>query len=345
MAVISRRSRTSTIDDMFVATYQKSEKTIQDQVFNPQNSALWAMLRAKGGLQEQVGGDYIKIDLEIGQNTNIQALAKGGTVSLQDFEFLDQARFEWSYYDIPIVRFWQDDQKNSGVAQVINMIQAKIRNTISSYAELIETRLFASQTDTLGFYGLQTLIADNPTASVSVGEIAQDTHTWWRNNTVDFASYVASGSGDATKTDDTDWLVEGVGLMREMVQNCLGKTGLIVTSQHMFNLMQDDMLSYFQWDGRLAADLGLPTNTPMFDGIPVTWSRKCGNRMYFLDMDSLAFYYDPRDFMTLGEWLPIANQPNDRVAHVTLVGSFVVKERRSQGVIFGLPKSTGAFTP
>jgi hypothetical protein len=335
MAVISRRSRTSTIDDLFVTTYQKSQKTIQDQVFNPQNSALWAMLRAKGGLQEQVGGDFIKIDLEIGQNTNIQALAKGGTVVLQDFEFLDQARYAWKYYDIPIVRFWQDDQKNAGTAQVINMIQAKIRNTIRTYAELFETRLFASNSDSLEFDGLQNLVSDAGTGTV--GEIVSGTHTWWQNNTVNFNDYLASGTGDTTAVDDTDWLVEGVGLMRTMLQDCLDKTDLIVTSQHMYNLMQDDMLSYFQWDGRLAADLGLPTRTPMFDGIPVTWSRKCGNRMYFLDMDSLAFYYDPRDFMTLGDWLPIANQPKDRVAHVTTVGSFLVKERRSQGVIYNLP--------
>ncbi len=335
MAVVSRRTRSSTIDDMFISTYQKSQKTIQDQVFNPQNSALWGMLRAKGGLKEQVGGDKIKIDLEIGQNTNIQALAKGGTVSLQDFEFLEQARYEWKYYDIPIVRFWQDDQQNAGEAQVINMIQAKIRNTIATYAELFETRLFASNSDSLEFDGLQNLVSDDGTGTV--GEIVAGTHTWWKNNFVNFNDYMASGTGNAGAVDDTDWLVEGVGLMRTMLQDCLNKTSLIVTSQHMYNLMQDDMLSYFQWDGRMAADLGVPTNTPMFDGIPVTWSRKCGNRMYFLDMNAVNFYFDPRDFMRLGPWLDIANQPNDRVAHVTTVGSFIVKERRSQGVIHNLP--------
>ena len=343
MTVISRRTRSEVIDDMFVSTYQKAQKMIQDNIFNPQQSAFWAMLRAKGGLKEQLGGDYIKVDLEVGQNSNIQALAKGETVSLQDFEFLEQARYSWSYYDIPIVRFWQDDQQNAGEAQIINMIQSKIRNTISNYAELLETRLFAANSDSKEIVGLQDLVSDAGTGTV--GEINSATHTWWANNTIDFSDYVASGTGASGDVDDTDWLVEGVGLMREMVQDCLGKTKLIVTSQHMFNLMQDDMLSYFQWDGRLAADLGLPTNTPMFDGIPVMWSRQCANRMYFLDMDSLNFYVDPRDFIKLGPWLPIVDQPNDRVAHVTMVGSFVVKERRAQGVIWNLPKASGDFTP
>lgn len=337
MAVISRRTRSEQIDDIFVSTYQKAEKTIQDQVFNPQNSAFWALLRSSGGLKSQLGGDFIKFDVEIGQNDNIQALVKGQSVDLQDFEHLDQAREPWHYYDIPIVRFWQDDQQNAGVAQVINMINSKIRNTTKTYAELLETRLFADNTDVKEFSGLRNLVADDPTVSVDVHEIDASTHVWWKNQTVDFADFKASGSGDTGVVDDTDWLVEGTGQMRLMIQNCLNKTKLIITSQHMFNLMQDDLLSFFQWDGRLAADLGLPTNTPTFDGIPVSWSRKCGNRMYFLDTDSLKFYYDPRDFISLGEWMKIPTQPKDRVAHVTLVGSLVVQERRAQGVIFNLP--------
>ena len=338
MAVITRRSRTSTIDDIFVSTYQKSQKTIRDQIFNPQNSAFWAMLRAKGGMESQVGGDFIKSDLEIGEHAGFYALSKGDSVPLNDYEFLDQARFTWKYLDLPIVRFWQDDQKNSGMAQVLKMINAKIKNAMKSGAEAMETLLFGDNVATTNtIQGLQHLVTDDPTASRTVGEIAQATHTWWRNQTVNFNDYLASGTGDTGVVDDTDWLVEGVGLMRLMLQNCLGKVDMIMTSQHMFNLMQDDMLQYFQWDGRLAADLGLPTNTPMFDGVPVSWSRKCGNRMYFLDMESIKFFYDPRDFLTLGEWLPIPDQPKDRVAHITLVGSFTVNERRSNGVIYNLP--------
>lgn len=336
MAVISRRTRSDQIDDIFASTYQKAQGVIRDQIFNPQNSAFWARLRASDGLVSQLGGDFIKFNVEIGQNDNIQAMAKGATVDLQDFEHLDQAREDWHYYDIPIPRFWQDDQQNAGMAQVLNMINSKIRNTTKTYAELIETRLFANNTDPLEFDGLQNLVADDPTTG-TVHEIDSSVHTWWRNQIIDFNDFVASGSGPAGSVDDTDWLVEGVGQMRLMVQNCLSKTKLIVTSQHMFNLMQDDILQFLQISPGDAADLGLPTNTPMFDGIPVAWSRKCGNRMYFLDTETIKFYYDPRDFFTLSEFMPIPRQPKDKVAHVTLVGSLVVLERRAQGVIFNLP--------
>lgn len=333
--MVARRTRTETIDDLFVSTYQKAERTIRDNVFNPQQSALWAMMRAKGGFVSQLGGDFIKIDLEIGQNTNIQAVGKGETVNLQDFQHLDQARYTWAFYDIPIVRYWHDDQENAGMAQIVNMIMSKIRNTTNTYAELMEQKLFGdNSTNPKEMNGLQHLVSDSVTGSRTIGEIDQSNsdNSWWRNQSVDF--------GSTYGTTDAAWLTNGVEAMRLMKQDCLGKTDLIVTSQHIFNLMQDDLLTYFEWDGKLAADLGLPTNTPMFDGVPVMWSRQCGNRMYFLDLDAIKFYYDPRDFITLGPWKDIPNQPKDRVAHVTLVCSFVVKERRAQGVLHNLPAAS-----
>jgi hypothetical protein len=325
------RSRTEFVDDLFVSTYSKAQAEVRDQVFNSQNSAFWAILKSKGGMVSKTGGDNIKINLEVSKNENLQWVNKGETVTLEDFQHLERAQYEWVYATLPIVRFWHDDQQNYGEDALIDMVTSKIRNSMSSFAEALEVLLFADNVgDTKSIQGLQHLVADDPTASRVVGELDQSTNTWWRNETLDF---------NTTHTGQTDalWLANGVNDMRTMIQDCQHKTDIIVTSQHMFNLLQQDVLSYFQFDGRLAADLGLPTNTPMFDGIPVMWSRQCGNRMYFLDMDEIKFYYDPRFFLSLGEWLPIPNQPNDRVAHITLACSFVAKSRRTHGVIFALP--------
>lgn len=335
------RSRTEQIDDLFVTTYQKAEKRIRDNIFNPQQSALWALLRKKNGFVPQVGGDYIKFDVEKDYNDNLQAVGKGDTVNLQDFTHLEQVRYEWAYYDIPIVRYWHDDDQNAGMAQIHNFIQSKISNTQNAYRELMEAKLFGDNdgSSPQQLEGLQHLVSDSNTASRSVGEINQSTYSWWRHQVVDFDDYQATGSGDTGTTEDTDWLASGVSVMRSMKQNCLDKTDLIVTSQHMFNLMQDDLLTFFEWDGRLAADLGVPTNTPMFDGIPVMWSRQCTSRMYFLNLDEIKIYFRPSDFITMGPWMDIPNTPKSRLAHVTLVCQMVTSERRSQGVIINLPNS------
>ncbi len=340
------RTRTEYINDMFVSTYAASIGSVRDQIFDAKKSAFWAILRNKGGMMSQLGGDKIKFNLEYAKNTELNWLAKGGEVNLQDFEHLDQARYGWYYVEKPIVRFWQDDQQNEGEAEVVDMIESKINNTINAFAEDIDGALLAdlvttgdlnTQNDETGtkLPTLQHIIT--PDGTGTVGEIVAGTKTWWKNQFLDYdatTDYVETVGSPS----DADWLNTGVSAMRLMVKNCRNKTDLIMCDWHMFNLMQDDLLTYFQWDGRLAADLGLPTNTPTFDGIPVMWVENApAGLMYFLNMDDLKFVYDPRYFLTMGPWLPLARQPNDMVAHVTLACSLVCSERRYQGVIHGLP--------
>ena len=340
------RSRTSYINDLFVSTYAAAIGTVRDQIFDAKKSAFWALLRAKGGMMSQLGGDKIKFNLEYAKNEQLFWLAKGGEVDLEDFEHLEQARYKWYYVDKPLVRFWQDDQQNDGEAEVVDMIKSKINNSIKSYAEDLDSALLATlvssggvalENDETGLIltTLQHLVSDDGTGTV--GEIVAGTYTWWKNKFLDYdatTDYVETTGSPS----DADWLNTGVTAMRYMVKECRNTTDLILCDWHMFNLMQDDLLTYFQWDGKIAADLGLPTNTPTFDGIPVMWAENCPEgKMYFLDMDSLKFVYDPRFFLNMGPWLPLAKQPNDMVAHITLACSFCVKDRRSQGVIHGLP--------
>ena len=340
------RSRTEYINDLFVSTYASAIGSVRDNIFDAKKSAFWATLRQKGGMMSQLGGDYIKYNLEYDQNDQLFWLAKGGEVELNDFEHLEKARYKWYRVDKPIVRFWADDQENSGDAQIVDMVKSKINNTMGTYAEDLDAALLADvvssggvslENDETGLVlpTVQHLISDDGTGTV--GEINASTYTWWKNQFLDY-----DGSSDWVTTPgspvDADWLNTGVQAMRQMVKQCRNKTDLILCDWHMFSLMQDDLLTYFQWDGKMAADLGLPTNTPTFDGIPVMWSENCpSGKMYFLDMDSLKFVYDPRYFLTLGPWLPLPKQPNDLVAHVTLACSLTVSERRRQGVIHGLP--------
>lgn len=339
------RSRTSYINDLFVSTYAAAIGGVRDQIFDAHKSAFWAIMRNKGGMMSQIGGDRIKFNLEYAKNESLFWLSKGQEVDLEDFEHLEQARYKWYYVDKPIVRFWQDDQQNDGEAEVVDMIKSKINNSQRAYAEDLDSAMLADIVAGSGLLDndetgnvlptLQHLISDDGTGTV--GEIVAGTSTWWKNQFLDY-----DGSTDYVETvgspSDADWLNSGVTAMRYMVKSCWNKTDLILTTWKMFNLMQDDLLTYFQWDGKAMADLGLPTNTPTFDGIPVMWAENCPDQhMYFLDMDSLKFVYDPRFFLTLGQWLPLPKQPLDLVAHITLACSFCVKDRRTQGVIHGLP--------
>ena len=339
------RTRTKYINDLFVSTYAEAIGSVRDQIFDSKNSAFWAILRAKGGMMSQLGGDKIRFNLEYGTNDQLYWLKKGGEVNLQDFEHLEQAEYNWHYVDKPVVRFWQDDQQNPGEAEILDMIKSKINNSMKTYGEELDTALFSANDESGGttanaIPGLQHLVSEAGTGTV--GGIVAGTYTWWKNKFLDYDSgtdYVET----AGSPSDADWLNTGVTAMRYMIKECRDNVDLIICPWHIFSLMQDDLLTYFQWDGRLAADLGLPTNTPMFDGIPVMWSQTLSDdkdgSMFFLDMDSIKFIYDPRYFLSLGPWLPLPKQPNDLVAHITLACSFIIKDRRNCGVIHGLPTS------
>ncbi len=328
---LTRRTRSDTVDDLYISIFQKAKAGLIDNFFDPKKSNTLSMLRAKGGFLPQKGGDFIKRDVEVAENDQIFYLEKGSEIDYVDYEFMEEVRYTWRYMAKPIVRFGIDDQQNRGESTLVDMIVAKIKNTMKSYDQLVDSLVFADNgSSTTIPHGLQHLIADDPTASVSVGELNQSTYSYWRNYYLDFTSTYGS--------TDNDWINNGVTAMRTAINSVVGSgIDLIITSQHIFELMQDDLLQYYQWTGNSPADLGLPTSTPSFQGIPVIWSKNIGNRMYFLDLDTFNFVYDPAYFFEMSKWHDIPRQPGDRAAYIRLTANFICSARRANGVLFNLP--------
>lgn len=338
------RSRTEYLDNLYVSTFRMARKMLIDSIFSIHNSAFWYMLKQRNGMEPMVGGEYIPYKLEYSKNDRIHWLDKGGTVTLQDFEFMDEARFKWYRAAKEILRFWAEDQQNAGEAQMINLVQAKISNSIRAFPEDMDSQLTGANDESGSVTanappGIQHLISTDGTGTV--GEINASTYTWWKNQFIDYDSgttYVATANTPLA----SDFLNTGLDAMMEMKKKCRNKTKLIVTTWEMFKIMRNDLLSYFHWTGDPKyKDLGKLTMVLDFEGIPVVWSDNIpAGYMYFLDTDTFKFIYDPRYFFTMDPWLPIALQPGDKVSYIRLACSFVVKDRRSQGVIHGLPTSS-----
>jgi len=83
------------------------------------------------------------------------------------------------------------------------------------------------------------------------------------------------------------------------------------------------------------ADLGF--GDLAFKGRPITWSPSCPDGyMYFLNTNYINFIYDPAVYFKMGQWLPIVNQPEDRVVHVMTACNLVISNARKHGVIFNI---------
>ena len=316
---------TEQLDNLYTTTWQNMKSTLADNIFDA--TPFWFWLKDKGKLVTEEGGRFLTEPLVYDKNDNVVWLGKGGTVSLNDYEYLTIAQFDWKYQAAPIVRFGVDDQQNRGKNAIMSLMTSKLENTQNSVIDDLETKLFAGAAAGDEFDGLQLLVADDPTASASVGAINQSTYAWWRNQ--------------ATNMTGLSFSTYGIARMRTMLNDCSNNLrsdspDIIVTGQTPYEYYEDEAVdTHLRILDTKLADMGFQNQS--FKGKPMIWSPACENtRMYFLNTRYLTFKYDPALFFDMTEWKPIPDQPNDRAAQIMLAGAFTVARRRCQGVLYNI---------
>lgn len=314
-------SLTEALDNLYTTTWQNMKETVRDQTFDAM--PFWFWLKDKGKLRPVQGGRFISEPLQYDKNDNVSWIGKGDSVSLNDFEFLTVAKYDWKYLVASIVRFGVDDQQNRGKNAIISLMNAKFENTRNALVNELETRLAGTGTGKqMG--GLQDLVADNPTTG-TVGGINSATYSWWRNKTTNM-----TGESFATY---------GVARMRTMLNNTMNNLkmdspDIIVTDQTSYEYYEDNVLDHYRVTNNKLADMGFQNQT--FKGIPMIWTPTVSQRMYFLNTNFLSFHYDPMLNFDMTEWKPIPDQVNDRAAQIILAGELVTSRRRCQGVIYNI---------
>lgn len=323
-------SLTEALNNLYTTTWQNMKSEAIDNIFDA--TPFWFWLRDKGKMRTVQGGRFITEPLVYDKNDNVQWITKGGTVPLNDYEFLTVAKFDWRYLTASLVRFWVDDQQNRGRNQIINLMNSKLTNTKEALSSEMETRLLAGTGSAdNAFDGLQFLVPDDPTsASYDAGGIDPSTYTWWRNQ--------------QTNMTGKSWATYGVYYMRNMLNKCMNNRAmdapdLILTGQQPYEMYEDTVLDFYRVTNNRLADAGFMNQ--VFKGIPMVWSPSCASadisatagRMYFLNTRYINFVYDPMAFFDMTPWKSIPNQVNDVAAQILTAGTLTTGRRRVQGVI------------
>lgn len=312
------------LDNLYTTTWQNMKSQVADQIFDATPFYFW--LKSKGKMKTVSGGRFITEPLQYAKNDNVTWIGRGGTVSLNDQEFLTVAYYEWRYLVASIVRFGVDDQKNRGKNQIINLMMAKLQNARDSLISELESRLFAGEGSSQNAMdGLLHLVQDDPTVASTVGGIDQSANSWWRNQSINMTGVSFASSG-----------VEN---MRKMLNNTMNNLkmdapDIIVCGQQPYEFYEDNLLSYYRITNNKLGDAGFQNQ--VFKGIPMVWSPSCGNRMYFLNTRFINLVYDPALFFDMTEWKAIPDQVNDRAAQIVSAMQLTVSRRRCQGVIYGI---------
>ena len=339
---------TQFLDNLYTTTWQNRMIGVADNVFNA--TPFWFWLKDKGKMKPQRGGRFIEESLEYASNGNIAWVDKGSTVTLNDFEFLTIAQFNWRYLSASIVRFGTDEQKNVGKAKILSLMNSKLDNTEQSLISEFETRLVGgagtisagtTTSQAAAFDGLSSLVADDPTANsggngVAVGSIdsSQAAYAWWRNQTINM--------------HNISFATSGIAKMRLLLNNCMNnrredRPDIILSDQQTYENYEGAVLTYYRTLNRKMADAGFENQT--FKGLPMVWtpaiagedsSTPVAGHLYMLNTNFLSLVYDPAVWFDMTEWKAIPDQINDRAAQILCTCVLTTNRRRVQGVLYNL---------
>lgn len=323
---------TETLDSMYAMTFALRREDVVDQFFLA--TPFWYLMQKNGRKSTKSGGRYIEEILAYGKNETVRSITKGQNVTLAHTDVHTTSHWNWRYIAGHMIRYFVDEQQNRGKAKVKDMVNANIDVLKQSFIDYMEENMFGDGTDAFGdttIDGLDSMVVEDPTTGTSGGfNRATTGDDWWRNVATDMsAENVSLRLLDRMRTTFNTCGKYGMGTSRF--------PDIIVTDQTTYEYYEMEVAEKVQVpmpDNKMA-DLGFGNLS--FKGQPMTWSPSCkAASMYLLNTKHMKWVNDPIENMTLGEWIPIADQPRDRVAHAILVGNLVCSNMRKQGVIFDI---------
>jgi hypothetical protein len=314
-----------TVDTLFTSTWAKRRESATEQAFLKTPFIYW--LREKGHVENLTGHKRIEIPLDYGSNETLRWIGKGSTVPITDSELVTMAYDTWKYVAVSIVRWFTEDQQNTGKAAAINMTNTKLNAAERTLYEDLERVVFADGTGEDEPNGLQNIVSSTPTTGTLHGiNRATSTNDWFRNQQKTSTGAAALYLVSDMRTCLNDIIKYSRSELKDI---CL------VTNQTVFELYEDVCLDLKILQNTMMADAGF--DTIVYRGKPLMWSPSApdGN-MYFINPTYLKLVCDENFFMEMTDWKQIYNQPFDKVAQIVCTLQMITTRPIVQKVLTGI---------
>jgi hypothetical protein len=310
---------TINIGEMVATTLRNRSGKLADNILN--HNALFARLNKKGNVKPADGGREIIEELEYAENSTVAWYSGYEVLNTTPQEVFDAATFDWKQMAGTVVISGLEELKNSGKERVINLMEKRIKNLEKSMQNSAAAAVYAAGTGSGGkeLGGLQLLIADDPTASSTIGGINQATYTFWRNQ---YSAAAATSSSTILGRMNTMWL------------SCIrgtDKPDIITADDDMYTYFEAALQQYQRFSDPKMAEAGF--ESLKYKTADVVYDDQCVNKhMYFCNTDYI--YLRPhadRQFVALDERNSINQDAS--VIPVVWAGNMTTSNRSLQGVI------------
>lgn len=312
----------------------------------------------KNGLYESCdGGTYITQNL-------LYALAEGDSydgydeLGDQQIDGITQSQWEWRQSAVPIQYSMREVIQNK--QKLGDLVKAKIMQSEMGFQEAWSKWLMHGSGDgalatpkvslangSQNIEPLAKLIAYDPTVSLEVGNINQNTQTWWRNKT----------KTSAATTYDA-FLYEMENLYNSCALGTGGAPNLILADQVSYELYCNAWFNRYRHMPDAAAP-GYDFEAKKFKKATIVMEEKIPDvhsnliapttygTMYFLNTKYFAIRYLPeRDFTMLadenGKTFKKPLKGDSRIGHIAWMGNVTLNNRRKHGVLGKIPRTLNA---
>ncbi len=182
------------LTEIVTTTLRNRSGVLADNV--TKNNAVLMRLREKGNVKPVSGGRTIVQELEYAENSTFLYYSGYETLNIAQSDVLTAAEFDYKQAAVAVTISGLEELQNSGKEQVIDLLEARVKNAERTMMHNIYVGCYSDGTGTGGkqIGGLQLLVADTPTSG-TVGGINRANYSFWRN-----ISYDATNDGGAAAT-------------------------------------------------------------------------------------------------------------------------------------------------
>lgn len=175
-----------------------------DNIFK--SSGFLALLRKRGGIEYQNGGERIAQPLMYEINSTVKSYHGADVIDTTLQDGMTTAFYRWSEIGGTIGITRLEERQNSGEAAILKLLEKKIMQAEMTMKQVVNTQLIQGTVSAATFvdgnsqkdlfplgYFFRTLKATNPTTA-AVGNISSATYSWWRHCVGDFGNHSSTNA-------------------------------------------------------------------------------------------------------------------------------------------------------
>lgn len=286
-----------TLNTLFATTsYAMQDESTENML---QSFPLVNLLYKNGRATKKDGGARIAIPIRYGINPGAQWFQGADTLDMTPFETTTTAFFDWKNLHAPITYTGEEERKNRGQYQMIDLVAEKMSTTETTLSKILDIAMCGDGTGNDGkvILGLDALFPVSALTDPTIGAVGGITavgNPWWQSSsTASFGSFAANGpKGTASDAFITIY---------NSLSDGADRPDFIISAQNVFEFYNRSVLSTAQTymnTGGTTGSLSFPSLA--YQGIPWVWDRNIvSGRVFMLRSGDLGFYVHPEANMQL----------------------------------------------